>query len=49
MEIKDYVHLSMEQLYQAYNRLQKSITPIFSGGVDTLINKLDLKKISDSP
>ena len=44
MEIKEFVKLSEDELQIAYNRLQKMITPIFSGSVNTLINKIDPKK-----
>jgi len=44
MEIKEFVKLSEEELGIAYNRLLKMIIPIFSGSVNTLINKIDLKK-----
>lgn len=30
----------------AYNRLLKSVVPVFSGSVDTLINKIDSKKVA---
>ena len=32
----------------AYNRLLKAIQPVFSGAVNTLINKLDSRKAIDS-
>eukprot|EP00347_Sterkiella_histriomuscorum_P022130 403331578 len=48
MEIKEFVNLSSEELQQAYNRLMKAVIPVFSGAIDTLINKLDLKKLKDN-
>lgn len=45
MEIKEFVALSLEDLQIAYNRLMKAMVPVFSGGIDTLINKMDIKKV----
>ena len=48
MEIKEFVQLSEDELEIAFNRLQKMIQPVFSGAVDTLINKIDPHKaVSD--
>lgn len=45
MEIKEFVKQPPELLQIAYNRLLKMIVPVFSGSVNTLINKIDLSKI----
>jgi hypothetical protein len=45
MEIKQFVKLSEDELNQAFNHLQKTIIPLFSGSVNTLINKMDPKFI----
>jgi hypothetical protein len=45
MEIKQFVKLSEDELNQAFNHLQKTIIPLFSGSVNTLINKIDPKYI----
>ena len=44
MEIKEFIKMNPEELKVAYNRLQKMIIPVFSGALNTLINRLDLKK-----
>lgn len=47
MEIKEVVKMTPDQLADAYNKLQKMIIPVFSGAVDTLINKIDPRKAID--
>ncbi len=48
MDLKDFVHQSPADLMLAYNRLLKAVVPVFSGAVDTLINKIDGKKVGDT-
>lgn len=47
MEIKEFVKLGEEELAIAFNRLQKMVQPVFSGALDTLINKIDPHKAVD--
>jgi len=47
MEIKEIVRMTPDQLADAYNKLQKMIIPVYSGAVDTLINKIDPRKAID--
>lgn len=47
MELKDFLKLKDEDLARAYNKLAKVSMPVFSGGVNTMINKIDPKKVED--
>ena len=47
MELKDFLKLKDEDLAKAYNKLSKVSMPLFSGAVNTLINKIDPKKVED--
>jgi hypothetical protein len=47
MEIKEFVKLGEQELSIAFNSLSKMIQPVFSGSVNTLINKIDPRKAVD--
>ena len=47
MDLKDFLKLKEEDLAKAYNKLCKVSMPVFSGAVNTLINKIDPKKVED--
>jgi hypothetical protein len=47
MELKDFLKLKEEDLAKAYNKLSKVSMPVFSGAVNTMINKIDPKKVED--
>jgi hypothetical protein len=47
LELKDFFKLREEDLAKAYNKLSKVCTPIFSGAVNTMINKIDPTKVED--
>ena len=45
LELKEYYTLTTEELRKAYNFIIKASVPVFSGAVDTLINKIDFNKV----
>ena len=45
MEMKEFITLSREELLKAYKNVMKANYPIFSGAIDTLINKIDYRKV----
>ena len=47
MELKEFLKLKDEDLAKAYNKLSKVCAPVFSGAVNTMINKIDPKKVED--
>ena len=47
MELKEFLKLKEEDLAKAYNKLSKVSMPVFSGAVNTMINKIDPKKVED--
>ena len=47
MEIKDLIKFGRDQLDNLYNKLSKTCRVVYSGNVNSLINKLDYKKIMD--
>ncbi|CDW80498.1 kelch motif family protein [Stylonychia lemnae] len=46
-ELQQLRGLNIDQLKLAYSILMKQANPLFSGSVNTLINKLDLSKLND--
>lgn len=47
LELKEFFKLKEADLAKAYNKLSKVCTPIFSGAVNTMINKIDPRKVED--
>ena len=47
MELKEFLKLKDEDLAKAYNKLSKVSMPVFSGSINTMINKIDPKKVED--
>ena len=45
MELKEYFSLTHDELRKAYYFVIKASVPVFSGAVETLINKIDYKKV----
>ena len=46
LDLKQFVKLDDDNLAKAYSRLLKVPQPVFSGSVNTLINKIDQSKVA---
>jgi hypothetical protein len=47
MDLKHFTKLDPDNMAKAYTRLLKVTVPVFSGAVNTLINKLDPGKVAN--